>query len=100
MKNNRSNPMADKPVSTLQQSDPDLYGVIQNENRRQEDTLILIASENYVSRGVLEASACTMTNKYAEGYPGRRYYNGCQFVDQAESLAIEQIGRASCRERV
>ncbi len=83
--------MAETTVPTLQQSDPELYGIIQDENRRQEDTLILIASENYVSRGVLEASACTMTNKYAEGYPGRRYYNGCRQVDRAESLAIERI---------
>ncbi len=77
--------------STLKKTDPELYATIQDENSRQDGTLILIASENYVSRGVLEASASTMTNKYAEGYPGKRYYNGCQHVDRAESLAIERI---------
>ncbi|PKL74627.1 MAG: serine hydroxymethyltransferase, partial [Candidatus Melainabacteria bacterium HGW-Melainabacteria-1] len=78
-------------TSTLKKTDPELYATIQDENSRQDETLILIASENYVSRGVLEASASTMTNKYAEGYPGKRYYNGCQLVDLAESLAIERI---------
>jgi glycine hydroxymethyltransferase len=77
--------------SMLKKNDPDIFEVIQNENTRQEETLILIASENYVSKAVLEASSCTMTNKYAEGYPGKRYYNGCQFVDAAESIAIERI---------
>ncbi|MCX7677618.1 MAG: serine hydroxymethyltransferase [Spirochaetes bacterium] len=77
--------------SMLQKTDPEVFGAIQDENRRQEETLILIASENYVSKAVLEASACTMTNKYAEGYPGKRYYNGCQFVDVAEALAIERV---------
>ncbi len=77
--------------SMLKKNDPEVYAAIQEENRRQEETLILIASENYVSKAVLEASACTMTNKYAEGYPGKRYYNGCQFVDRAETIAIERI---------
>jgi glycine hydroxymethyltransferase len=76
---------------SLYDTDRELYDILQEENRRQEESLILIASENYVSRAVLEASASTMTNKYAEGYPGKRYYNGCQFVDKAESLAIERI---------
>ena len=75
----------------LSQSDPDVHAILQKENRRQEESLILIASENYVSKAVLEASSCTMTNKYAEGYPGKRYYNGCQCVDLVESLAIERI---------
>ncbi|HQO04049.1 MAG TPA: serine hydroxymethyltransferase [Spirochaetota bacterium] len=78
-------------MPSLRDTDPEIYDILQKENRRQEDSLILIASENYVSRAVLEASASTMTNKYAEGYPGKRYYNGCQFVDQAEALAIERI---------
>ena len=78
-------------ASTLKKTDPELYATIQDENSRQDETLILIASENYVSRGVLEASASTMTNKYAEGYPGKRYYNGCRHVDRAESIAIDRI---------
>lgn len=77
--------------SMLKKNDPEVYAAIQDENRRQEETLVLIASENYVSKAVLEASACTMTNKYAEGYPGKRYYNGCQFVDRAETIALERI---------
>ena len=83
--------MSDTFNPRLKTSDPELYQALQDENRRQEETLVLIASENYVSSAVLEASASTMTNKYAEGYPGKRYYNGCQFVDKAESLAIERI---------
>jgi len=83
--------MNTKAIPSLRDTDPEIYDILQKENRRQEDSLILIASENYVSRAVLEASASTMTNKYAEGYPGKRYYNGCQFVDQAEALAIERI---------
>ncbi len=77
--------------SPLKQSDPEIYNIIQKENMRQEDNLLMIASENYVSRSVLEASASTMTNKYAEGYPGKRFYNGCEHVDEAETLAIERI---------
>ncbi len=77
----------------LQHSDPEVYQVLQKENKRQDESLILIASENYVSKAVLEASASTMTNKYAEGYPGKRYYNGCQFVDEVETIAIDRIRR-------
>ena len=83
--------MNTKTIPSLKDTDPEIYDIMQKENRRQEDSLILIASENYVTRAVLEASASTMTNKYAEGYPGKRYYNGCQFVDQAEALAIDRI---------
>ncbi|MGV7930281.1 MAG: serine hydroxymethyltransferase [Spirochaetota bacterium] len=75
----------------LKESDPDVAAILDRENARQEDSLILIASENYTSQAVLEASACVMTNKYAEGYPGKRYYNGCSFVDEVEVLAIERI---------
>jgi len=75
--------------SHLAQSDPEVYGAIQAENQRQEQHIELIASENYVSRAVLEAQGSQLTNKYAEGYPGRRYYGGCEFVDVAESLAID-----------
>jgi glycine hydroxymethyltransferase len=74
----------------LAQSDPDLFKSIGDELRRQQDQIELIASENIVSAAVLEAQGSVLTNKYAEGYPGRRYYNGCEFVDVAESLAIER----------
>ncbi|MFO1142821.1 MAG: serine hydroxymethyltransferase [Amaricoccus sp.] len=70
--------------------DPEIYAAIRNELGRQRDEIELIASENIVSRAVLEAQGSVMTNKYAEGYPGKRYYGGCQFVDVAESLAIER----------
>src|SRR5512145_628758 len=74
----------------LAQSDPELWNAIRLENQRQEDHVELIASENYVSRQVLIAQGSVLTNKYAEGYPGKRYYGGCEFVDMAESLAIER----------
>ena len=74
----------------LEQSDPEICGVIRKEARRQEDHVELIASENYVSRAVLAAQGSALTNKYAEGYPGRRYYGGCEYVDMAESIAIER----------
>ncbi len=73
---------------TLAETDPDIAKAITNEARRQADGLELIASENFVSTAVLEAAGSVMTNKYAEGYPGKRYYGGCEFVDVAESLAI------------
>lgn len=74
----------------LAEIDPDIFGVIENELGRQRHEIELIASENIVSRAVLEAQGSILTNKYAEGYPGRRYYGGCQFVDVAENLAIER----------
>jgi len=74
----------------LAQSDPDVWNAIRLENQRQEDHVELIASENYVSRQVLIAQGSQLTNKYAEGYPGRRYYGGCEYVDMAESIAIER----------
>jgi glycine hydroxymethyltransferase len=74
--------------SFLQQTDEDVYSAIQKETQRLEGNLELIASENVVSEAVLEAQGCVMTNKYAEGYPGKRYYGGCEFVDEVESLAI------------
>src|SRR6187431_65512 len=73
---------------SLADTDPDIADAIRNETRRQAEGLELIASENFVSSAVLEAAGSVMTNKYAEGYPGRRYYGGCEFVDVAESLAI------------
>ena len=75
---------------SLQQSDPKVAEILRNEEHRQESTLELIASENHVSRAVREAAGSVMTNKYAEGYPGARYYGGCEFYDQVETLAIER----------
>jgi glycine hydroxymethyltransferase len=75
-------------MSFLKQTDPEVFSAIENETRRLEDNLELIASENVVSEAVLEAQGSVMTNKYAEGYPGKRYYGGCEFVDEVESLAI------------
>src|SRR5882672_12170930 len=75
----------------LAQSDPELWNAIRLENQRQEDHVELIASENYVSRQVLIAQGSQLTNKYAEGYPGKRYYGGCEFVDMAETLAIDRL---------
>jgi len=76
--------------STLAQQDPELWEAIAGENRRQEEHIELIASENYASAAVLAAQGSQLTNKYAEGYPGKRYYGGCEFVDIAERLAIER----------
>jgi glycine hydroxymethyltransferase len=77
-------------TSFLQSQDLDVYNAIVHENRRQEKSLELIASENFVSRAVLEAYHSTLTNKYAEGYPGKRYYNGCENADTIEQLAIDR----------
>ncbi len=74
--------------TTIAQSDPTLWCAIQDEAKRQEDHIELIASENYVSQAILEAQGSILTNKYAEGYPGKRYYGGCEYVDIAEQLAI------------
>ena len=76
---------------TLAKTDPALWDAIQAENKRQEDHIELIASENYTSPAVLEAQGSQLTNKYAEGYPGKRYYGGCEFVDVAEQLAIDRL---------
>ncbi|MCU0733892.1 MAG: serine hydroxymethyltransferase, partial [Methylotetracoccus sp.] len=70
--------------------DDELWAAIQSEEQRQEDHIELIASENYASPRVLQAQGSVLTNKYAEGYPGKRYYGGCEFVDIAENLAIER----------
>ena len=86
--------MANVALSPMQRSladtDPEVADAIRNETRRQSEGLELIASENFVSTAVLEAAGSVMTNKYAEGYPGKRYYGGCEFVDVAESLAISR----------
>jgi glycine hydroxymethyltransferase len=80
-------------LGRLETQDPDLYAAIAGEERRQRENLELIASENYASRAVREAMSCVMTNKYAEGYPGRRYYGGCEYVDVAETLALDRLKR-------
>ena len=76
---------------TIEQADPELWSAIQLENQRQQDHIELIASENYASPAVMQAQGSQLTNKYAEGYPGKRYYGGCEFVDIAETLAIERL---------
>ena len=81
--------LLEQPAS-LADADPDVYAAIADEERRQRENLELIASENYASRAVREASGSVLTNKYAEGYPGRRYYGGCEYVDVAEQLAIDR----------
>ncbi len=84
--------MFDRNV-TIAQADPELWAAIQQENQRQQDHLELIASENYTSPAVMQAQGSQLTNKYAEGYPGRRYYGGCEYVDVAEQLAIDRVKR-------
>jgi glycine hydroxymethyltransferase len=82
----------------LAETDPQLAQTLRLELDRQRDDIELIASENYVSRAVLEAQGSVLTNKYAEGLPGRRYYGGCQYVDMAENLAIERVTKLfGCR---
>ncbi len=76
---------------TLAKADPELWSAIEKENRRQEEHIELIASENYVSKAVMEAQGSQLTNKYAEGYPGKRYYGGCEYVDIAEQIAIDRL---------
>jgi len=83
--------MFDRNQSTLALIDPDLWAVVQQENQRQEDHIELIASENYTSPAVMQAQGSQLTNKYAEGYPGRRYYGGCEYVDVVEQLAIDRL---------
>jgi glycine hydroxymethyltransferase len=76
---------------TIKAVDPELWRAIEHENRRQHDHIELIASENYVSPAVMQAQGSQLTNKYAEGYPGRRYYGGCEFVDIVEQIAIDRV---------
>ena len=83
--------MFDRAQSTIAHIDPELWSVIQHENQRQEEHIELIASENYTSPAVMQAQGSQLTNKYAEGYPGKRYYGGCEFVDIAEQLAIDRL---------
>ncbi len=83
--------MFDRATSTVAAVDPELWASISAENERQEQHIELIASENYASPAVMAAQGSQLTNKYAEGYPGKRYYGGCEFVDQVETLAIERL---------
>ena len=78
-------------VKSLKDSDPEIYSSIEEELHRQKNHLELIASENIASKAVIEAQGSVLTNKYAEGYPGKRYYGGCEFVDKSENLAIERV---------
>ena len=90
------------PTQRLAEADPKIAALIREETRRQAEGLELIASENFVSPAVLEALGSTLTNKYAEGYPGKRYYGGCEVVDQVEQLAIDRakaILRRRARQR-
>ncbi|MBK9136240.1 MAG: serine hydroxymethyltransferase [Betaproteobacteria bacterium] len=83
--------MFDRTQSTIARVDPEVFAAIEAENRRQEEHIELIASENYTSPAVMAAQGSQLTNKYAEGYPGRRYYGGCEHVDVVETLAIERL---------
>jgi glycine hydroxymethyltransferase len=85
--------MFDRSTSTIAQVDPEVWAAIQAENRRQEEHIELIASENYTSPAVMAAQGSQLTNKYAEGYPGKRYYGGCEHVDVVEQLAIDRLKR-------
>lgn len=80
-------------MSNLKKTDPEIAGIISDEEKRQQRNIELIASENFVSEAVMEAAGSCLTNKYAEGYPGKRYYGGCEVVDRAESLARERAER-------
>jgi glycine hydroxymethyltransferase len=86
-----ANAMFDKSKSTVAAVDPEVWAAIQKEDQRQEDHIELIASENYTSPAVMEAQGSQLTNKYAEGYPGKRYYGGCEYVDVVEQLAIDRV---------
>src|SRR5881397_3111451 len=90
MRNQNSLKEANEVSDFVQRVDPEIYAAIESERRRQVEKIELIASENYTSAAVMEATGSVLTNKYAEGYPGRRYYGGCEWVDVAESLAIER----------
>ena len=85
--------MFERAQSTIAVVDPEIWSVVERETQRQEDHIELIASENYVSPAVMAAQGTQLTNKYAEGYPGKRYYGGCEFVDIAEELAIDRVKR-------
>ena len=85
--------MFNRSTSTVANFDPEIWAAVHAENRRQEAHIELIASENYCSPAVMEAQGTQLTNKYAEGYPGKRYYGGCENVDVVEQLAIDRLKR-------
>src|SRR3954469_24152955 len=87
-------------MSVLEQSDPEVFRAVQGERRRQQDGLEMIASENYTSPAVMACQGSALTNKYAEGYPGKRYYGGCEYVDVVEKLAIDRAQKLFGAERV
>jgi len=87
-------------MTTLAQSDPEAYAITQREEQRQSEDIVLIASENHCSPSVMEATGSVLTDKYAEGYPGKRYYGGCEWVDDAEELAIDRARRLFDAEHV
>jgi len=78
-------------ISQIFKTDPELYNILEKELIREESTIELIASENFASPAVMEMTGGVMTNKYAEGYPGKRYYGGCEVVDQAENIARDRL---------
>ena len=83
--------MSDLYQKRIKETDPEVYLTLKKELQRQQNQIELIASENIASLSILNAQGSVMTNKYAEGYPGRRYYGGCEFVDQAEEIALERV---------
>lgn len=87
-------------MTALSQADPDAYAIVERETERQSDNIVLIASENHASRAVMEATGSILTDKYAEGYPHKRYYGGCEYVDEAEELAIDRGKRLFGAEHV
>jgi glycine hydroxymethyltransferase len=87
-------------MDELKRNDPAIYRLVINEIKREQDTIVLIASENYASNAVLEAQGSIFTNKYAEGYPGKRYYGGCEYADRVESLAIQRARKLFGAEHV
>src|SRR5436309_6578658 len=80
-------------MNELEWADAEAFAIVQREERRQSDDIVLIASENHCSAAVMEATGSVLTDKYAEGYPGKRYYGGCEYVDEAEELAMERVKR-------
>src|SRR6266513_1103757 len=93
-------PRGSSTMDILQKADPDVFAAIAGERKRQQFGLEMIASENYTSPAVMAAQGSCLTNKYAEGYPGRRYYGGCEFVDAAERLALDRAKQLFGADRV
>src|ERR1700728_2664075 len=92
--------MSDRMRRSLAEADPEIAAAVDHEIRRQHEGLEMIASENFVSQAVLEAAGSVFTNKYAEGYPGKRYYGGCEFADVVENLARDRGGQLFSAEPV